>query len=315
MRIVPELQAILGVALSVTFFFLAMADRVRQIHRNMEQAQRQVLAMEKQTHQEFQLRMQSQQRLIRDLHDGLGANSANIELLAERGCREELPDGKNATLEQISRLALENSLEVRSLMDSLDSGGMSWSELIEKARRRAALAFDPAGVTWEIAVSGDLPESDLPALAGLSLLRLLREGSNNILKHSFARTVSVRFGFTPQACDLVIEDDGCGFQSDLVRTGRGLKHMRQRIEELGGTLRLETGLCQTQQLRADTPERTRPCPHDLIRLNPPTGMQAGTAPPGDFCSCTDGVGTRLIFDIPLPLRFHNHSAAPAGATT
>ena len=271
MLILPELQAILGVALGVTLFFLAMADRVRQIRRNMEQARTRVLALEKQAGREIQLQMQRQQRLIRDLHDGLGANSANVELLAERGHREGQPAAKDAALEQISRLAVENSLEVRSLMDSLDSGGISWSELVEKVRRRAALVFDPAGVNWEIIVSGDLPEADLPALAGLSLLRLLREGTNNILKHSLARTVAFRFGFTPHACGLVLEDDGCGFQPDPAWPGRGLKHMRQRVEELGGTLRLETGLGPTQH-----------------------------------------VGTRLNFDLPLPLRFHDLSAAPAG---
>jgi signal transduction histidine kinase len=271
MLLVPEIQDILGVALGVTLFFLAMADRVRQVLRNMDQAQNQVLSLEKTAYREFLLQMQSQQRLIRDLHDGLGANSANVELLAERGLREEQPDGKDAALEQISRLALENSLEVRSLMDSLDSSGMSWSELIEKVRSRAALVFDPAGVNWDLSVSGDLPEADLPALAGLSLLRLLREGSANILKHASARTASFRFGFTPQTCGLEIEDDGCGLQPDPARPGRGLKHMRQRAEELGGTLRLETGLCQPQY-----------------------------------------VGTRLIFDIPLPLRFHDTSASSAG---
>ena len=51
----PELQAILGVALSVTYFFLAMADRVRQVHRQMEQARNQVLALEKQAVREVQL--------------------------------------------------------------------------------------------------------------------------------------------------------------------------------------------------------------------------------------------------------------------
>ena len=315
MWILPELQDILGVVSGVTLFFLAMADRVLHVRRHMEQARNQVLALEKQALREFQLQIQSQQRLIRDLHDGLGANSANVELLAERGRREIQPDGKDAALEQIGRLAVENSLEVRSLMDSLDSGGMSWSELVEKVRSRAALVFDPAGVSWKLAVSGDLPESDLPALAGLSLLRLLREGSNNILKHSFTRAVSFRFEFTPQACGLVIEDDGCGFQSDLARAGRGLKHMRQRVEELGGTLLLETGLCQTQQLRAANPALARPCPRDLIRLNPAAGRQAGRAQPGQFLSCPECVGTRLSFDIPLPLRFHDPSAAPAGATT
>ena len=88
--------------------------------------------------------------MIRDLHDGLGANSANVELLAERGHREGQPGGKDAALEQISRLAVENSLEVRSLMDSLDSGGISWGELVEKVRRRAALVFDPAGVNSDL---------------------------------------------------------------------------------------------------------------------------------------------------------------------
>ena len=311
----PEMQIILAITLSMTLFFMALADRVRQVRLDMNQARQQVLQLEQQASRELQLQLQRQQRLIRDLHDGLGANSANVELLAERGRREAQPAGKDAALEQITRLALENSLEVRSLMDSLDSDGMSWSELIEKARRRAALVFDPAGVNWKIIVSGDLPEAGLPALAGLSLLRLLREGSNNILKHSFGRTVAFCFGFTPQACCVVMEDDGCGFQPDPARPGRGLKHMRQRVEELGGTLRLETGLCQTQQNRAANPARALPCPRDFIRLNQPAGAAGAATEHIQFFSCTECVGTRLHFDLPLPLRFHDHPAATAGGKT
>ena len=315
MLILPELQAILGVAIGVTLFFLAMADRVRQVHRNMEYAQKHVLALEKEAAREAQLQVQRQQRLIRDLHDGLSANSASVELLAERGRREEQSGGKDVALDQISQIARENSLEVRSLMDSLDSGGISWSELVEKVRSRVALVFDPAGVNWEIVVSGDLPEADLPPLAGLSLLRVLREGSNNILKHSFARTVSFRFRFTPQACGLVVEDDGCGFQPDAARPGRGLKHMQQRAEELGGTLRLETGLCQTQQLRAANPAGARPCPRDLIQLSQPADGPAWAGQPGQFLSCPECVGTRLNFDLPLPLQFHDQFGAPTGEKT
>ena len=294
------------VALAAIRFARLSAALARSTQERLEQQAR-LLALE-----EERKSLRKQQRLIRDLHDGLGATSANLELLAERGRREGQADCKDKAFERISRLAQETSLEVRSLMDSLEVGGIGWGEVIENCRSRAALVFDPVGVHWEMAVTGTVPDGGLPSLAGLSLMRLLREAMNNILKHAHARTVRLHFVFGPERCCLTLQDDGCGFQPDPARPGRGLKNMRQRIEELGGAMRLETSLCENQRIKAVTPERARPCPRDSLNPDQLTGAGSGSDRLIEVFSCGEGVGVRLMFEIPLPIQFHDTSAPSPG---
>lgn len=293
-------------ALAAIRFARLSAALARSTQERLEQQAR-LLALE-----EERKSLRKQQRLIRDLHDGLGATSANLELLAERGRREGQADCKDKAFERISRLAQETSLEVRSLMDSLEVGGIGWGEVIENCRSRAALVFDPVGVHWEMAVTGTMPDGGLPSLAGLSLMRLLREAMNNILKHAHARTVRLHFVFGPERCCLTLQDDGCGFQPDPARPGRGLKNMRQRIEELGGAMRLETSLCENQRIKAATPEQARPCPRDPLNPDQLTGAGGGSARLIEVFSCGEGVGVRLMFEIPLPIQFHDTSAPSPG---
>jgi len=284
----------------------AQEDLIRSAReRSEQQARLQALEAER-NHQ------RKQQRLVRDLHDGLGATSANVGLLAERGRKEGQPDGKDAMFERISHLALETSLEVRSLMDSLETGGMGWVEVIENCRSRAALVFGPAGVRWEMAVSGIAPECELPSLAGLSLMRLLREAMNNILKHAHARSVRFDLAFAPDHCCIAVQDDGCGFNHDPARPGRGLKNMRHRLEELGGTMRLETCFCENQSIKALTPEQGRICPRYPRDPNAPNAGQSVLSPEMDYISCAQGPGVRLIFEIPLPLHLRDTPAPPSG---
>jgi signal transduction histidine kinase len=235
----PELLGIVGVATSITLFFVAMADRVRLMRRRAVQAEQRVIEMERRSSEEMRGRLLQQQRLIRDLHDGLGSLDANIGLLAERGRRELMVEGKDILFERISRLAMEAGMEVRSLVDSLEAGTIGWGEVIENCRRRAALAFEPANVRCDVTQAGRIPEPGLPALASLSLLRLIREALHNILKHARASQVRVHFDFT-ERCVITIEDDGCGMPAGTRRRGRGIGNMQQRMKELGGAMHIES---------------------------------------------------------------------------
>ena len=275
---------------------LSLRQANRQLEENTAQRleqQARLLAVE-----EERKHLSRQHRFIRDLHDGLGAISANVGLLAERGRREAQQDGKDALFGRISHLAQETSLEVRSLMDSMETSTVGWGEIIENCRCRAALAFDPVGVRWDVTVSGSIPDSTVPSLAGLSLLRLFREATNNILKHAHARSVCIHLQFTPERCGIAFQDDGCGFHPDPARPGRGLKNMRQRVEEMGGTMRLETGLCENQKNMATSPKQGRPCPRYPLDSN---GATVVSAPLTDYVACGNGEGVRLVFEIPLPV--------------
>ena len=90
-------------------------------------------------------------------------------------------------------------------------------------------------------VTLDAPDAlpPLPAAVEVAALRIALEGLTNAARHSGGSTVRVRLGIAGDALEVSVTDDGHGV-ADGVPAGVGLTSMRERAEELGGTLRVET---------------------------------------------------------------------------
>jgi signal transduction histidine kinase len=92
---------------------------------------------------------------------------------------------------------------------------------------------------WRIAELPPLPWLQAPQ--ALNILRIVQEALSNVLRHSGAKSVRVSIeaahSTTGEPAVLIrIEDDGVGFNVELTTHGRGLTHMRNRADKLGGTI-------------------------------------------------------------------------------
>jgi two-component system sensor histidine kinase DesK len=169
------------------------------------------------------------ERIARDMHDVLGHSLSLIVLKSELAGR--LLDSQPARaaleiaeIETAARLALA---EVRKTITGYRSEGFA-SELT-----RAAQVLKTAGVRLK------KPEK-APYLtprheATLSLV--LREAVTNIVRHADASECSIEVFSEQDRTQLVIADDGRG---DIRQEGNGLRGMRERVQELGGSLSLES---------------------------------------------------------------------------
>jgi signal transduction histidine kinase len=80
------------------------------------------------------------------------------------------------------------------------------------------------------------PPRPLPANAEVVLLRAAQEALANVRKHAGAADVRVVLSYEPHAVRLDVRDDGAGFDPDRVNGGYGLRGMRNRILQVGGSL-------------------------------------------------------------------------------
>jgi signal transduction histidine kinase len=83
---------------------------------------------------------------------------------------------------------------------------------------------------------------ELPHAVEEGLYRIAQEALNNSLKHASAADVVVRIGTRDGKVVLEVEDDGRGFDLDTVgfNHGMGLANMRDRAEELGGSIEIRS---------------------------------------------------------------------------
>jgi signal transduction histidine kinase len=85
-------------------------------------------------------------------------------------------------------------------------------------------------------VSGVIPSLELRR----NVLPIFKEMLHNIVKHAKANRVEIKVVISSRAFELSVMDNGIGFDSSARSVGNGLKNLRRRTAELGGTLTLES---------------------------------------------------------------------------
>jgi two-component system sensor histidine kinase DesK len=169
------------------------------------------------------------ERIARDLHDVLGHTLSVVVLKSELAGKimQHDPERARKEISEVENIARSALAEVREAIRGYRSEGLP----AEIDRARATL--DAAGVTLEC---DSTPPRMLPAEETVISL-VLREAVTNIVRHAHAGHCRIRFNETGTGRQLVIEDDGRG---GIRHEGNGLRGMRERLESLGGKLRIES---------------------------------------------------------------------------
>jgi signal transduction histidine kinase len=200
-----------------------LEQRVDEKHRELEESYEKLRALEKE-----QTIAAERDRIMRDLHDGLGGHLVSALALVEGNEHVQ-------TVEEILRDALE---DLRLVIDSLDPDSEDLPVLLGIMRMRIEKRISGRGLRFDWQVS------DVPAISrfgpemALQILRIVQEAFTNVMKHAHATTITVRSGETNGSTErgvfLEIRDDGQGIREGT--RGRGLDNMRWRARVIGGKL-------------------------------------------------------------------------------
>jgi two-component system, NarL family, sensor histidine kinase DesK len=169
------------------------------------------------------------ERIARDMHDVLGHSLSLIVLKSELAGRLLDAQPARAALEiaEIETAARQALAEVRKTITGYRSEGFA-SELT-----RAAEVLRTAGVR----LNKPVKPPDLTPRHEATLSLVLREAVTNIVRHADASECSIEVLSGQDRTQLVIADDGRG---NIRQEGNGLRGMRERVQELGGSLSLES---------------------------------------------------------------------------
>lgn len=179
------------------------------------------------------------QRLRRDLHDGLGPSLSGIALGLE-AADHALASDPAAARELLARTHAEAESavrEVRRVLDGLRPSALDRHGLAGAVRETAAgLGLGTPGRTGFRLEAEELPALD--AAVEEAAYRIVAESLTNVVRHSGAKTCSVRLARSNGDLSVAIRDDGSGIPAQRLADsgGVGLESMRRRAAELGGRL-------------------------------------------------------------------------------
>jgi PAS domain S-box-containing protein len=195
------------------------------------------------------LEVQEQERksIASELHDSVASSLTAVILGLSRAkpaidaCEPKYRDILTGSIS-----LLQNAIdETRQLMNALRPPMLDDFGLISTIRwfKEQYGALNPQLAT-ETEIS--IEESSIPEHLKIILFRIIQEALANIAKHSMAQTASIFLGQKENTIDLVISDDGAGFNPEALRSqiapnkGLGIMSMKERAELSGGKLIIES---------------------------------------------------------------------------
>jgi signal transduction histidine kinase len=188
--------------------------------------------------------LEERQRLARDIHDTLTQGFASIVMLLEAADAALEPGHRAArNITQALRSARDNLAESRRVVWALRPEPLSETPLPIAIDRLARRLSEETGIHAETVVTG--AASALDGHLETILLRAAQESLANVRKHARATTVTITLSYMDDVTVLDVHDDGVGFSRSHraggdESKGVGLRAMRERVEEVGGTAAVES---------------------------------------------------------------------------
>lgn len=225
------------------------ADEIGELTRDLVNMSEQLQAL---LHTRDELaRVEERNRLARDLHDTVKQQTyaARMQLSAARNLLETDPKTAAEHLEAALQLNRETQQELKLIIDELRPAALQGQGLAQALKDYAARWQQHTGIQTQTMVSG---ERSLPLDVEQVLYRVLQESLSNVARHAEAETVGISLSLTPEQVTLVIADNGRGFEMNTVSPhSLGLSGMRQRLSEVGGTLKIESKLAVGTTITAE----------------------------------------------------------------
>lgn len=203
--------------------------------------QRQVFAF-------FILKAQEEERhkIARELHDGPAQNMAGLIMkleYLEHTCQNDTEELKRE-LALIRQGLRENLADIRRIIFDLRPPQLEKRGLLGCITDYISDFETRYGISVEFQVLGEPPEkADFSETLEFTIFRVIQEALTNVGRHSGARHVAVKFEVAEENVNLIIKDNGCGFDASILAdaptvagSGYGLVSMRERVALLGGEL-------------------------------------------------------------------------------
>jgi signal transduction histidine kinase len=177
-------------------------------------------------------------RISRDLHDEIGAGLSSIALLSDAVTANGAIDApQRKQLARIGQSARAMVGDLRDIVWAIDPDGDRLHDVVARMRDVTDDLLSAVRVHFHAPAASEL-NARIDMAARRDLLLLYKEILHNVARHANASSVDITLTASGDVVELVILDDGKGFDTDTVRFGTGLRSLHARAAQLGGEFEL-----------------------------------------------------------------------------
>lgn len=195
------------------------AELARQYQAQKQMLQRQVM-------------LEERQRIVRDMHDGIGGQLLGLMMQVRGGGAEP----------KVIEEGLQSSIaDLRLIVDSMDTADEGLAQTLRSFEHRVRPQVEAAGIAFTVEHGLGEDQPGPGPRPTLQILRIIQEAVTNAMRHSGAREIALRSRLGDDGqIHISVEDDGQGMPAEITG-GRGLTSMGSRAEAVGGTLTFDSG--------------------------------------------------------------------------
>ena len=185
---------------------------------------------------------QERLRIARDMHDDLGSGLSALSLRSKIILQKNTDSNLEEEIQKIVRLSDELSQKVRETIWAVDVKNDSLEKLMVYLHKYAISLFELVNTTCSVSLPDKIQHITVSGNHRRMVFLAYKEALNNITKYANATEVVVNMDMQGTFFLVSIYDNGIGFDPQLLEnsTGKGLRNMRQRMTEVGGTCQIST---------------------------------------------------------------------------
>lgn len=200
-------------------------------------------------------------RIARDIHDQLGANLTQVALLGElvEGDKD-LPAEVEAHGRQIAQTARETTRTLDEIVWTVNPANDTLDGLVNYICKSAQDYLSVAGLRYRLEVPPALPHANIAPEVRHNVFLAAKEAVTNIVRHAKAKSAWLRLHLEPAQFTIEISDDGrglAGMDQERAATRNGLRNMRKRMEDIGGTFAMDAAPEGGLRVRLSVPLKPR----------------------------------------------------------
>lgn len=209
--------------------------------------------------------LQERERLARELHDSVGQVLGFVSLQGQivgRWMKAGDIDKAQSLLSRLVEVTRDAHADVRESILNLKTGSAREWAFFPALKQYMENFQSNYGIQTQMVLPEGLNEGSFEPSVEIQVLRVIQEAMINAQKHGGAHSIHIEFELASNRAIISIADDGTGFDPSQLNQKAGghfgLGFMRERMEQIGGSLEIDSKPGAGTAVKLNVPLREQP---------------------------------------------------------
>lgn len=184
--------------------------------------------------------LQVRNKIAHDLHDDVGSTLSSISIMSEMAKRT-VPGSSSVLLEKIGNDAQLMQESMSDIVWAINPKNDRFENILQRMKIFSSEMLEARNIELTFSADETLNDVKLSMNARKDLYFIFKEAVTNIAKYTVCKNATVKISLRDKTVDLLVEDDGHGFDpTHQTLGGNGLYNMQKRAKDLKGALKIDS---------------------------------------------------------------------------